>query len=457
MSKDSFWKDQSVLRFPKPTVSKNPQRPGTFICRYTKVAEDGEKLMRAGKTFHSRKEAEAFAMKIENEQRRPTRNFYLEAANLPDERVLTLLRINELIKEFNLSEQDVRQTIERYSPMASSRELKIPNAVEAYLKVSKTKNKPTTFNGDRTRLRRFARECEIETMNDVIPEKIVGFIDSVSAGQRRHFFYALCSFFGYFSDPRDKTTQVLRANPMELVRIHYERHAPETLEDPNTDRDPTCLSIRDLRTALRHGIGLTLNGKHRLDFLGTVVFGSFLGMRPCEIERLSLSDRPWESHIKLSQGIVVVDRKIAGKRSEIRNIPIRPNVKEWLVFIRDYGYQICYNTRSQKARMSYAAFRRSYLGLRSRDPQWKDTNRHTFGTMLYHTRASEDRSENVTMDQIVRQMGNSIRVYITHYRGILVEGDTPDAFWSIVPSDFGIFTEEGFQLNQTGPCESSES
>jgi hypothetical protein len=294
-------------------------------------------------------------------------------------------------------------------------------------------------------------------IGEVTPKDIVAYLDTRSnnARTRQNYLGDLANFFNDASNPHDPC-RLLNLNPIKEVRVHYSRTAvTRTLRGARTARKtPKILQIEEVKTA----VGLAIEYKSS-GVLGFVVSGLFLGMRPSEILELSMLPDFWTTHLKLEDRIAIIDNGL-GKMGDRRNITIRDNAYLWLRYLRESKLPIAYDHTSKAGRKAFTRFRaRAFLGetdgrrklrlgrkpVRLQTPderaflkatvaklkEREDVFRHCFGTNFYYASGYDNH-------RTVHEMGNSITVFITHYRGLLHPSDSHQEYWNLKPSDFGL-------------------
>jgi hypothetical protein len=182
-------------------------------------------------------------------------------------------------------------------------------------------------------------------------------------------------------------------------------------------------------------------------------------MRPSEILDLSKLPDYWSTKLKIEDGIAIIDDGL-GKIGDRRNIAIRDNAGAWLRYLRDNKLPITYDETLKRDRKVFSRFRaRAFLGecdgkriLRLRRKpkashseddrnfltsavaklrEHEDVLRHCFGTNFYY-------ASNFDKHKTVHEMGNSVEVFIVHYRGLLHPADSHLEYWDLKPSDFGL-------------------
>ncbi|MCX6952539.1 MAG: hypothetical protein NTV51_10305 [Verrucomicrobia bacterium] len=294
-------------------------------------------------------------------------------------------------------------------------------------------------------------------IGDVTAKEIIAYLDSRGSTARTGLNYAgdLANFFNDASNPKDPH-RLLNLNPMHEVGVHYGRGTtPRTLRGRNSARKtPRILQIEEVKFALQLAVRSQEAG-----VLGFVVAGFFLGMRPSEILDMTKLADFWSTHLKLDDRMVIIDHGL-GKIGDRRNIAIKDNAYLWLRYLHDNKLPLSYDDQSKAGRKAFSRFRaRAFLGetdgnrilkLR-RKPKMlhtpedrtflkgavaklkerEDVFRHCFGTNFYY-------ACNFDKNQTVHEMGNSVAVFITHYRGILQPADSYKEYWNLKPSDFGL-------------------
>lgn len=294
-------------------------------------------------------------------------------------------------------------------------------------------------------------------IGEVTPKDIIAYVDTRSPIHRTRTNYLgdLANFFNDASNP-DDGCRLLNLNPIKAVRFHYARISDgPTLRGARTARKtPKILQIDEVKTAIRIATEFKSSG-----VLGFVVAGLFLGMRPSEILDLSKLPDYWSTKLKIDDGIAIIDDGL-GKIGDRRNIAIRDNAGAWLRYLRDNKLPIAHDETLKRGRKALSRFRaRAFLGesdgkrilkLRRKPKashsaedrlfltsavaklkEREDVFRHCFGTNFYY-------ASNFDKHKTVHEMGNSVDVFIVHYRGLLHPADSHREYWNLKPSDFGL-------------------
>jgi integrase/recombinase XerD len=181
----------------------------------------------------------------------------------------------------------------------------------------------------------------------------------------------------------------------------------DEIEMPRRDsKEPEILTVEQVRTLL----GLADKSDERREMLAYVVIGTFCGIRPEEIHRMT-----WDE-VKLPARIVVVPGKNAKGRDR-RVVNISDNCAAWLETIPNQsGAILTRKLRYYRDRLKKAA-------------GWKrwphDVMRHSFAS--YHLAKHNDQA--LTSRQLGHRNDN---ILWQHYRALVMPEDA-SAFWSIMP------------------------
>ena len=170
------------------------------------------------------------------------------------------------------------------------------------------------------------------------------------------------------------------------------------IERPSVDHKAPCLfTVDQCRAALKWGT------RHRR-LMPWLILGLFAGLRPEEADFITKADITKDS-------VIVSHSKLRGHR---RAVPLDPAAKAWLK-----GCKVKHLSKSHRRRLQRQL--RDHLKL----PVWpKDVLRHTAASYLL---AKHQDAARVSL-----WLGNSPRVLLKHYQGIVTPKDTL-AFWQLTP------------------------
>lgn len=294
-------------------------------------------------------------------------------------------------------------------------------------------------------------------IGDIRAKDVIAYLDGRGGSLRTRQNYRgdLANFFNDAANPKDPN-RFLNVNPMDEVSVHYGKgsNAKVLRGSGKARKTPRILQIEEVKNTLKTAIEFKESG-----VLGFVVAGLFLGMRPSETIELSKIPTLWDTHLKIDDEIAVVSEGV-GKMGDRRSITLSENARDWLRYLHDHKLPFCYNADSKAGRKAYARFRaRAYLGeidgrrllklrrkptkLRTKEEQgfveacvprlkeMEDVLRHCFGTNFYY-------QSGYSKEKTVHEMGNSVQMFITHYRGLLKPIDSFKEYWALKPSDFGL-------------------
>lgn len=143
-----------------------------------------------------------------------------------------------------------------------------------------------------------------------------------------------------------------------------------------------------------------------------------------EYKRLG-KEAVWVKHIQLSKGIIVCDDQIGTKTNERRSVTIRPNVLEWLMYIKERNLPLCVSDRRYARDAKY--YRIAVMDKeRQKDKKWIDVFRHTFATFLWNL-------EGVTESEYTSELGHSMKVAKENYLGDMHDTEDSKGFFSLSP------------------------
>ena len=291
-------------------------------------------------------------------------------------------------------------------------------------------------------------------VGEVTAQEIIDWLDAKTAlpSTRNNYLDDVSTYFRDVSHPDDPNREI-NVNPVGQVRLHYQRgNAKKSLRTPKDKRKtPHILQVEDAERVVRFAQGYA-NG----EFLGFTVLGMFCGMRPSEVYDFSKLPNPWQC-IRLAEKILVLNE--VGKIGDRRNVTLQDNAVRWLEYIQNHQLPLCYKFKSKGSDYNRSKFRamaflpkedaetlitlrnryRSKTGMTPEEKEFcmkqnetlaerQDVLRHTFGTMYYYL-------SDYNADKTVSQMGNSQRIFVKHYRGLLAHPDDQKRFWAIVPEE----------------------
>jgi integrase len=157
------------------------------------------------------------------------------------------------------------------------------------------------------------------------------------------------------------------------------------------------------------------------EILPYFALASFAGIRPEELKKpaelaTESSELLW-SDIKWKQGIIRIRAEVS-KVGTTRNIPIEPNLREWLEPFRHLHGKVCTPSWIRLFRKT-----RCVAGITN----WpSDCLRHSYATYWLE--------KHKNAPQLALHMGNSVDVILAHYNKVLDEPEDAETFWNIRPS-----------------------
>jgi len=157
------------------------------------------------------------------------------------------------------------------------------------------------------------------------------------------------------------------------------------------------------------------------EILPYFALAAFAGIRPEELKKpaelaTESSEVLW-SDIKWKQGIIRIRAEVS-KVGTTRNIPIEPNLREWLDPFRHQRGKVCTPSWIRLFRKT-----RRDAGIKN----WpSDCLRHSYATYWL------EKYKNAP--QLALHMGNSVDVILAHYNKVLDEPEDAEHFWNIRPN-----------------------
>lgn len=197
----------------------------------------------------------------------------------------------------------------------------------------------------------------------------------------------------------------------------------EKAEEPEkAETEPGILTPKEA------GDLLTAAGR---EIQAAIAIGLFAGLRVSEIQRIT-----WEE-VNLTTDLIKLEGAVTKKKFR-RVIPIRPNLKAWLLLSQKKNGPVA--PQGQEWRLAFAAARRNAgfaVRLNSSEKEepkgkeWKvNAMRHSFAS--YGIQSEQDAAK------IALEMGHrgSTQTLFEHYRATC-EPEEAEAYWSIIPEEKG--------------------
>lgn len=224
--------------------------------------------------------------------------------------------------------------------------------------------------------------------NGTFPKTMQQTKESISAKTKNNYRTALCAFFEFCC-----LKEYIKENPINKIS--------KVKEEPE---EPEIYTVEELQYILN----CTEEGS---DIRAYIAIGAFAGLRRAEIERLT-----WNK-IDLSDKTITLDGKIV-KTSQRRIVKISENLAQWLA-----PYSLKTNTKELVVGNNFQDRLERFI--KKYNVQWKHN-------ALRHSSASYYLALIGDEYKTAEQMGHSIRVLKTNYKGLVKEKDA-NKFFNILP------------------------
>lgn len=477
-----------LRKLPKPSVFLHQER---WVCEYYEFDENSRPIAKRKAFFRDLKNqgkqataaeqkaaATAFADQIQKQQKEA----YSFARREKEQKHLTPAQLKEAKAAFAIFDQIPNRNKSLVDAVILYREsLKLvidtpplEMAIDAFLgrkeaalekKAAVTGKKSSTLDklGKHVRHmgRFFLKERPSVKLGEITATDLKRYFLSIPGSERNRINYVsdVGNFFNDASNPKDPH-RLLNVNPIDAARLELRRDGLLPSKSKKKDewqvQAPKLLTIDQVRNALEIAIELKEHG-----ILGFVVLGLFVGLRPSETDDMFLLEDHWTKFVRLEEGIFRVDG--FGKEEDRRIVSLSDNAVRWLRYLKEHNLPLAFKKDKRGRNGPFAKFRaRAYLPteedaerlirLRNDTRQQKekstedkafqsqanklldeytDVLRHTFGTNYYYTHGFD-------INATVKQMGNSNRIFVRHYRGLPEDHKEHESYWKLVPSDFGL-------------------
>lgn len=366
-----------------------------------KYQSKGFKTKKAAEAWAAEKEAELFAAGSE------TPLTFLERS--------AVLEFRERIASLGVSMREVlEREVQRIE--AAKRSVTVREAVEELIDLkTRTAKSERNLQTVKSQLNRFARDKGEMIVSDVSLKEIDDWLLGLTVGDsesrvsaqtwrnyRRHLkmLFGQCVAWGYCD-----------SNPVE-----------KTQEPEKAETEPGILTPKEAGDLLT-GAGQEIQA--------AIALGLFAGLRVSEIQRIS-----WKE-VNLTRDLIRLEGAVTKKKFR-RVIPIRPNLKAWLLLSRQRHGLLA--PQGQKWRLAFAAARRKAgfaVRLNSSEKEepkgkeWKvNAMRHSFAS--YGIQSEQDAAK------IALELGHrgSTQTLFEHYKAIC-EPEEAAAYWNIFPEEDG--------------------
>jgi integrase len=277
--------------------------------------------------------------------------------------------------------------------------------------------RPDSKEEYRRYLKAFGTQFGTMKLGQLGHESVGDFIESHVS--KKPCYKIIHSFLGYCAGTSKKLknpTPWLERNPADFYVLD---------QTDERESEIVILTVDEIRNCLAYAMGI---GEAPLGDLPFWIWGLFTGMRPLEIKRFWTIEGYGWNRVHLEAGEISVPSEVSKVRSP-RNIVIRPNLRAWLLFLKEAEIDM-YPTRH---RLLFRETRQMVL------PEDKvpvrDLLRHTFISNRIH---AFDRSFATTSVEA----GNSERICKESYYRMISDPKAVEAFWDIRPETFGLTTPQ---------------
>lgn len=433
------------LKLKKPSVYPDSQS-GKYIADFHEIV-DGERRQRRLK-FPSKKKAQAKADEIEVKQKRLLNGKTGTLTSAQVQLAQWLFTEIDALPWKGVTTYDIVDYFKKNYRGGDSMTLKA--AIAEFLDYKrKSLAKDSSYKDLPPRLKKFLDRYPDAKVGELTTEEVLAHVDAQAEGMKYKIYSLLREFLNYMSNPGRTKQEV---DPKLVNELEFKTEKGKHFKIVS-HAAPTILHIEEVKKALKVALTFKVGEQAPGSWLGSFVLGVYCGLRPHEIQalgRIQRGDPPvrgksgryttptrqsvakgaravWERHVQLNRGVIICDENITTKTGERRNVTIRPNVREWLEFVKEKRLPLCPSDR--KWERSQKDFKIRIMGEeRQKNKLWDDVYRHTFATFLFHL-------NDMTEGQYTKQLGHSMQVATDYYLGDMYDYETSEEFFSFRPSD----------------------